>query len=268
MMEFGTRSETGRVRANNEDSLLVVPEMNLFVVADGMGGLASGEVASRLTVDTIFEHCREADCNRSLALIGECIEGVSQVSNRLVSSIRLANRVVHEEARKIGAPQSMGSTVVAVRFIGERMSVAHVGDSRAYRLRGGRLEQLTEDHSLIAEQVRRGDMTEQEASNSRLQNILIRAIGIDPKVDVDITEELVMNGDTVLLCSDGLTREVSEAQIAMVLSDAKHAQEAADRLVILANQSGGKDNITAVVVRKALDAGAGRFGRWFSCFRT
>jgi PPM family protein phosphatase len=269
MMEFGMRSEAGYVRENNEDSLLVAPEMNLFVVADGMGGLASGEVASRLTVDTIFAHCCEAHCDPSLALIGECIEGVSQISNRLVSSIRLANQVVHQEAGKIGAQQGMGSTVVAVRLINERMSLAHVGDSRAYRLRDDRLEQLTQDHSLIAEQVRRGAMTKQEASNSSLQNILIRAVGVEPNVEVDISEEFVMDGDTVLLCSDGLTREISEAQISRVLTDAKHAQEAADRLVTLATQAGGNDNITVVVIRKTLSAVAGfahsgRLGKWFS----
>jgi serine/threonine protein phosphatase PrpC len=271
-MEFGMRSDTGCVRKNNEDSLLVVPEMNLFVVADGMGGLASGEVASRLTVDTIFEHCSEADCNPSLALIGESIEGVSQMSNRLASSIRLANQVVHQEADKNSTQQRMGATVVAVRVIDERMSLAHVGDSRAYRLRDDRLEQLTQDHSLIAEQVRRGGMTEQEARNSSLQNILIRAIGIEPKVEVEISEELVIDGDTVLLCSDGLTHEISEAQIAMVLIEARHSQEAADRLVNLAIQAGGQDNITAIVGRKTSSAVAafahsGRLGKWFRGFK-
>jgi PPM family protein phosphatase len=267
MMEFGIGSERGRVRKNNEDSLLVAPEMNLFVVADGMGGLASGEVASHLTVDTIFAHCCEAHCNPSLALIGECVEGVSQISNRLVSSIRLANQVVHQEAGKIGAQQGMGSTVVAVRCEGDRMSVVHVGDSRAYRLRDDCLEQLTPDHSLVAEQVRQGQMTEREAGDSNLQNILIRALGIDSEVEADVIEELLVKGDTILLCTDGLTRELSDSQIAAILRRAKDAREAADQLVTFANQAGGRDNITAIVLRPSLQApGAfariGRLRKW------
>ena len=151
------------------------------------------------------------------------------------------------------------------------MSLVHVGDSRAYLLREDHLEQLTQDHSLIAEQVRRGGITKEEASRSSLQNILIRAIGVEPKVEVDVTEELVMDGDILLLCSDGLTREISEAQIAAILKDAKHAQEAADRLVSLATQAGGKDNITAIVVRKTSSSIAAflhssRLGKWFSGF--
>jgi protein phosphatase len=248
-IEFGMLSDAGRVRENNEDCVLVAPEMNLFVIADGMGGLASGEIASRLTVDTVFAHCSEAEGNPSVALIGERIEGVSPVLNRLASGVRLANRVVHRQARRNSARQPMGSTVIAIR-IDERMSLAHVGDSRAYRLRADHLQQLTQDHSFGAEQVRCGAMTEQEAGKSTLRNILTRAIGLEPEVEVDLSEEIVMDGDTLLLCSDGLTRELSEAQIAEVLIDSKHPQEAADRLVILATEAGGRDNITAIVVRK------------------
>jgi protein phosphatase len=166
-MELGARSDTGHVRTNNEDSLAMSPEMNLFVVSDGMGGLASGEIASRLAVDTVLDHCRESDGNSTLALIGERIEGVSQTSNRLASAVRLANRVIQQVAREEATHRGMGATIVAVRFEGERMSVAHVGDSRAYRLRDGHLEQLTQDHSLVAEQVRQGEMTEQGCQLNR-----------------------------------------------------------------------------------------------------
>ena len=145
----------------------------------------------------------------------------------------------------------MGATVVAVRFSGEIMSLAHVGDSRAYRLRGGALEQLTQDHSFVAEQMRRGRMTPHEAGCSTLQNVLVRALGIEPSVEVDVSEELFMEGDTVLLCSDGLTRELSDAQIAAVLVETGDAQEAAGRLIDFAKQAGGGDNITAIVLRHA-----------------
>jgi serine/threonine protein phosphatase PrpC len=267
-MEFGAQSDAGCVRENNEDSYRVAPEMNLFVLSDGMGGLDAGEVASRLAVDTVLAHCRAAEANLSLPLAGEGIEGVSDASNRLASAIRLANQAVRRAAQESAAPQGMGATVVAVRFADERMSLAHVGDSRAYRLRGGNFEQLTQDHSFVAEQVRRGRMTEEEAASSRLQSVLVRALGIDPEVDVDVSEELVMEGDTILLCSDGLTRELSGSQIAVVLREYDDAQEAVGRLVDLAKRAGGGDNITAIVLRHAAKtAGAfariGRLGKWF-----
>lgn len=264
-MEFGTRSDTGRVRENNEDSLRLAPELNLFVVCDGMGGQASGEVASRLAAETIVAHCRDAETNAALPLIGERIDGASKAANRLANAIRLANRAVHQAAQENEAQTGMGATVVAVQFTDERMTIAHVGDSRAYRLRNGELELLTQDHSFIAEQVRHGLMTAEEASQSKLQNVLLRALGIEPDVEVEISEELLMEGDTVLLCSDGLTHELSDEQIAAALCDADEAQEAASRLVELANQAGGGDNITVIVLRHAPKfAGAmAKIGRWF-----
>src|SRR5271155_522187 len=185
-MEFGAQSDAGCVRENNEDSYRVAPELNLFVLSDGMGGLEAGEVASRVAVDTILAHCREAEANPSLPIVGEIIEGVSSASNRLASAIRLANEAVRRAAQQSAASHGMGATVVAVRFAEERMSLAHVGDSRAYRLRGDSFEQLTQDHSFVAEQVRRGRMTAEEAGSSRLQSVLIRALGIDADVEVDV----------------------------------------------------------------------------------
>lgn len=264
-MEFGTRSDTGRVRENNEDSLRLAPELNLFVVCDGMGGQASGEVASRLAAETIVAHCRDAETNAALPLVGERIDGASKSASRLASAIRLANRAVHQAAQENEAQTGMGATVVAVQFTDERMTIAHVGDSRAYRLRNGELELLTQDHSFVAEQVRHGLITAEEASQSKLQNVLLRALGIEPDVEVEVSEELLMEGDTVLLCSDGLTHELSDEQIAAALCDADEAQEAASRLVELANQAGGGDNITVIVLRHAPKfAGAmAKIGRWF-----
>ena len=262
--DFGSRSDAGRVRVNNEDSFCLAPEINLFILSDGMGGQASGEVASRLATETIVAYCREAQVTPSSALTGTHMAGLSDISNRLASAIRLANRVVHQAADQTPEQHGMGATVVAIWLVDQRMSLAHVGDSRAYRLRGEALEQLTEDHSFVAEQVRRGSMTEQEAAGSNLQNVLLRALGVDPDVQVEVNEHMLLEGDTILLCSDGLTRELSDAQIAAILGDAEDAQEAADRLVDLANQAGGEDNITAVVVRHAAKpAGAlARMGRW------
>jgi len=264
-IEFGARTDVGRVRENNEDSFALAPELNLFVLSDGMGGLASGEAASRMTTETVLARCRET-ADPSVALIGEPIPGISNMSNRLASAIRWANREVYQAARQSATRQGMGATVVALWFAEEgRVSVAHVGDSRAYRLRGSELTQLTEDHSFVAEQVRRGMMTKHEAEESQMQNVLLRALGIEPEAQVDLNEELLIEGDTLLLCSDGLFRELTDAQIASVLDEAEEPQEATERLVELANQAGGGDNITAIVVTYApKPVGAiGRIGRWF-----
>jgi serine/threonine protein phosphatase PrpC len=264
-MEFGALSDTGCVRANNEDSYCAAPELNLFILSDGMGGLESGEVASRLAADTILAHVREADANPSLPLAGEPIDGVSEISNRLAGAVRLANQAVHNAALNNSSGQPMGATVVVVQLVDERMSFAHVGDSRIYRLRGNDLEQLTQDHSFVAEQVRNGRMTPEEARTSKLQNVLLRGLGIDATVEVDVNEELAVEGDTILLCSDALTRDLSDDQIAAVLRENEDSQETAKRLIEMAKQAGGGDNITAIVVRltEKLTGRFSRIGKWF-----
>ncbi len=264
-MEFGARSDTGRVRENNEDSFGLAPELNLFVLSDGMGGLESGERASRLAVETVIAHCRDVETNPALAVFGGRIEGVSEVSNRLASAVRLANQEIYHAAQELGGRGGMGATIVAARCMDDRVCLAHVGDSRAYLLRKGQFDQLTEDHSFVAEQVRRGILTAEQAGRSKMQNVLTRALGVDPRVEVDVTEELLVEDDTYLLCSDGLFRELSESQIAEVLAESGGAQESADRLVDLSNRAGGGDNITAIVLRYApKQAGPlSKIGRWF-----
>jgi protein phosphatase len=199
-------------------------------------------------------------------LIGEYLAELSKSSNRLASAIRTANRDVYAAAQKDKKKRGMGATVVAVWIAdSQRASVAHVGDSRIYRLRGEDFAQITEDHSFVADQVRRGMMTQQEAAQSNMQSVLLRALGVEPEVQVDITEKDLMEGDTFLLCSDGLTRELSDAQISATLAEAENSQEAADRLIDLANQAGGGDNITAVVIRYAAKPvrAFARIGKWF-----
>jgi protein phosphatase len=282
LLDHGARTDIGRARSNNEDSFREAAELGLFVLSDGMGGLEAGEVASKLTVEAVFAHCRDAEAKADLPLEGERAEGASETSNRLASAIHVANRIVRAAAGfhdgkaqaadashvVSGAPEAppkgMGATVVALQFVGERVSVAHVGDSRAYRLRGSEFLQLTDDHSLVAQQVREGRMTQAEADASPLKNVLMRALGVDPSVEVEVDEEVALEGDTYLLCSDGLTRELSDAQIAAVLSETHDAQRAADQLIDLANQAGGGDNITAVVVRVAQKSAGplGKIGRW------
>jgi serine/threonine protein phosphatase PrpC len=264
-MEAGARSDTGRVRENNEDSFRLAPDLNLFVLSDGMGGLESGERASRLATETVLTHCRDAQANAALAVFGKQIEGVSDVCNRLASAIRLANQEIFHAAQDLGGKGGMGATIVAVRFLEDRACIAHVGDSRAYLFRDEQLNQLTEDHSFVAEQVRRGIITPEQAGRSRMQNVLTRALGVEQNVDVEVTEELLREGDTYLLCSDGLFRELSEPQIAGILQEATSAQQAADSLVEQANHAGGGDNITAIVLRHGPKAPGpmSKIGRWF-----
>jgi serine/threonine protein phosphatase PrpC len=266
MMEFGIRTDTGRAREANEDCYGSDPRINLFVLSDGMGGLECGEVASRIAIDAVIEHCREANENPALPLKGKLLQGVSETANRLASAIRLANQAVRGAALERAMSNGMGATIVAIQFAGERMSLAHVGDSRAYRLRGDEFEQLTRDHSYVADQVRQGKMSEEQAAESTLKNVLIRALGVEPEVDVDVSDELVMEDDVILMCSDGLTNELSDAQIAAVLGETEDPQEAADRLVGLANEAGGGDNITAIVLRPA-PRPVGAIGRFIRCFR-
>src|SRR5215470_1566302 len=264
-IDYGARSDVGRVREKNEDSFRMSPEIGLFILSDGMGGQTSGEVASRLATDSILTHWREAESSPSLPLIGQPLGGLSESSNRLASAIRFANLEILAAARKNPEWHGMGATVVAVKLAGERMSLAHVGDSRAYRFRSSNLEQLTQDHSFVREQVRRGILTQEQADQSKLQNVLMRALGAEADVEIDVEEELLLEGDTILLCSDGLSRELSGAQIAAVLKSAGDAQTAADRLVDLANQAGGEDNITVILLRRAAKPARGltRIGRWF-----
>ncbi len=265
-LKFGARTDTGCVRENNEDSFRVAPEIGLFVLSDGMGGMEAGEVASRLAVDAVLDHCREAEANPALPLVGESIDGVSGASNRLVSAIRSANEKIYRASQQDAAHRGMGATIVAVKRDGERISVAHVGDSRIYRLRAGKFEQLTNDHSFVAEQVRNGKMTQQEADSSTMQNVLVRALGIDPTVEVDLSELPLEEGDTLLLCSDGLTRELTDAQIAAVLGERRNPDAAAGELVDLAKQAGGGDNVTVIVLRYAAKS-AGPFERIGKLFK-
>lgn len=265
-MEFAASTDKGRVRANNEDNFAVASDLNLFVLSDGMGGYASGEVASKIAVDTVIHHFREAETDPSLSFHGSPHPGASESARRLASAVSLANTAIRAAAEKDEARRGMGATVVALAFHENRVSIAHVGDSRAYRLRHGSLEQLTDDHSFVADQVRNGRMTRTEAEQSKLQNILLRALGPEPEVLVDLGEEIVLDGDVFLLCSDGLSKELSDAQISAVLEEVEDPHAAAARLIRMANDAGGEDNITVVVVRFTpglVGAFVARLGRLF-----
>ncbi len=260
-IEIGARTDLGRVRKNNEDCYLIDSTLQLFVLSDGMGGEAHGEVASNLAVQTVLTHCRQGENSRTTPIFGESRTDVSDRTNRLASAIHLANRKVFETAAANPEQRGMGATIVAAWIDAQRLSLAHVGDSRVYLLRAGSMDQLTADHSLVAEKVRVGILTPQEADASELQSVLTRAVGTNGSVQVDTDEQVLLVGDFLLLCSDGLTRMVTDPEIASTLLTSSTAQESADRLIDLANENGGVDNVTVVVLR-VIEKSTGIFERF------
>jgi serine/threonine protein phosphatase PrpC len=258
----GGVTDVGRVRTNNEDCFRIVAPLHLFVLSDGMGGEAHGEVASALAVETVVQHCIEGEKNAAVTLYGEPQPGWSDKTQRLSSAAHLANKKIFESAHEHPEQEGMGATLTAAWIDGSRLSIAHVGDSRAYLLRGGSLQQLTSDHSLVAEQVRQGILTPAEAEQSEMQSVLLRALGSQPEIQIDAEEHALVARDILLLCSDGLTRMLIEPEIAATLQAEQDAMRAAQTLVELANDRGGADNITVVVVR----IGAESRG-WFSWMR-
>jgi serine/threonine protein phosphatase PrpC len=242
-MKFGARSDVGCVRENNEDSYRIVPEKNLFVLSDGMGGLEAGEVASRMAVDAVVEQYRESDSNPDLPLNGDRVESVSASSNRLASAIRFANDEVYRAAQNGAGHRGMGATIVAVHCTDHRMSVAHVGDSRIYRLRRGVLELLTTDHSLTNQRIRSGEAKRSE------RRVVTRALGGHPTVEVDTAVVTSQPGDVLLLCTDGLHGAVAHEELSDLLELHADPEAAVELLVARANAHGGIDNVTAAVVR-------------------
>jgi PPM family protein phosphatase len=223
-------TDAGRRRRRNEDAYVLEPPV--FAVADGMGGAQAGEVASRLAVDA-FREFHEAD--------------ELEPEERLSAIIQEANRRIYERAREDTQASGMGTTVTAALVGEESVSIGHVGDSRAYRLRGGRLEQLTDDHSLVADLVRGGRLTPEEADVHPQRSVITRALGTDAEVDVDAFTFEAEPGDVVLLCSDGLTTMVTDEEIVAIVGEAKSLEHAAKQLVKAANRRGGEDNVTVVL---------------------
>jgi len=248
-VEIGSKTDIGRVRKNNEDTCRVLSELNLLIISDGMGGETHGELASSIAGDTITTHCLGTPEDSSLPY-GEVLRpDLSEKTNRLAGAVRLANRRIYQASLDNPLLRGMGATVVTAWLEGARLNLVHVGDSRAYLLRSGVLKRLTSDHTLVAEQVRRGLIKPEEAHLSKMQNVLIRALGVQENVELDATEWVLQNQDVVLLCTDGLTRMVEDDEIARTLLESSGAQEGADKLIALANEHGGEDNVSAIVAR-------------------
>jgi serine/threonine protein phosphatase PrpC len=251
-LEIGSRTDVGRVRKNNEDVCRTDSSLNLFAISDGMGGEAHGELASTIAADTIMAYCSKTSSHAPSAVYRDVRSGnYSEKTKRLAAAVRLANRDIYQAALSNPLFRGMGATVVAAWLEGPHLSLVNVGDSRAYLFRSGVLQRLTSDHTLVAEQVRRGLIAPEQAHLSKMQNVLIRALGAQEEVELDTAEYLLQGDDVILLCTDGLTRMVTDAEIATTLPQGSDAQATADHLVLLANEHGGEDNVSVIVVHVA-----------------
>ena len=230
-------TDRGRKRPSNEDAFGFSVEHGVYLVCDGMGGAAAGEIASSLAVDEVL---RKLACRA---------DGVGTLPDAACEAITSANDVIFTRAQRNQRLSGMGTTLVALAVEERRVWVLNIGDSRCYRLRGGRLEQLTLDHSLVEEQVRMGRMSHSEALRSPLRNVITRALGTQNRVTPDCFEMQAEPGDTFLLCSDGLTRELTDLSIQSILNVGGSLDERCARLVEAAKKAGGHDNITCILVQ-------------------
>lgn len=250
-LEVVGRSEVGRVRLSNEDSYGCDLRHSVFVVCDGMGGHAAGEVASKIAVDTVLSYFRDKEPLAADAALFDAPLGAQMLSD----AVNKANENILDYAQGHASASGMGTTLVAARFDDGKFTIAHVGDSRIYLLRNDTLLQLTEDHSLVMEQVRRGIMTLEEARHSTAQHIITRALGTEDNSPPDLAEFPAEPGDVLVLTTDGVLRHLEDPQIHEVLRDAPSLQAACDRLIDLAIDAGGEDNATCVLIRVRQDNG-------------
>jgi len=255
------KTDIGVVRKNNEDNFGYDTRMGIFVVCDGMGGQAAGEVASKIAVDTVLGYFREAEKGRGSEVLGKEIAEVSELANGLANAVQLANKAIRAASAQESGSAGMGCTIVAARVEGNLFSIAHVGDSRIYLVRGGAIQQLTTDHSLVMEQVRRGMITLEEAEHFEMQNVIVRALGSEDSVEPDLADLSLEENDTLLLCSDGLSRYVKDAAMLEMINGGKTLEEACDALIEAAKTGGSDDNITCLLIRAVEQTWGGRIFR-------
>ena len=245
-------TDVGRRRTHNEDAYLLLPEESLFCVADGMGGHASGEVAARIAVEEMAEFFRTTGRDEEATWPFKLDPARGYDENRLLTGVKLANLRIFERAASDQRLRGMGTTIVALSVprTGEEVLVGHVGDSRAYLLHGGALRQLTEDHSLLNDYKRSRALTPEEIQAFPHKNVIVRALGMRDAVEVDVQRVPVEPGDVFVLCSDGLSGMVPDERIAeIVRGHPKDLRGAAQALVDAANEGGGQDNVTCVLVQ-------------------
>lgn len=267
-IEFATCSDPGLVRSNNEDAVLANAKLGLAVLVDGMGGYNAGEVASGMATEALGRQLEQAFAERSPATaIGP---GAVWAHEKLRESIVHANAMMHAAAASHAKYAGMGTTLVAAQFYDNRVAVAHVGDSRLYRLRDGTLARLTRDHSPLQEQIDSGMLTIEQARHSPNKNLVTRALGVAASVDVELHEHAVLPGDIYLLCSDGLSDMVPDEEIELCLSSlATNLDLCASQLVQTANDNGGGDNVSVILAKvrqpfPAVPSACGLWARWWS----
>ncbi|MBI4509807.1 MAG: Stp1/IreP family PP2C-type Ser/Thr phosphatase [Deltaproteobacteria bacterium] len=248
-VRFAGDTSVGLKRSHNEDSLHLPVDERLVIVADGMGGHASGEVASRMAVDTLVDFFRATSDEQALTWPYKVDRENRAEINRVVTGIKLANLRIHEHAQRDPRCKGMGTTVVAALFLDDSIIIGHVGDSRAYRVRNGSIVQLTEDHSLINDYIKMKRMTAEEAAAWPHKNVIVRALGMKESVQVDVVSEAPQLGDCYVLCSDGLSGMIDDSAIHEIIAHEPDVDRATERLIGAANTAGGVDNITVVLAR-------------------
>ena len=260
-VEVFAKTDLGRTRDHNEDKFLVAdltkktasllpevrrhdigPRGTLLMVADGMGGAAAGELASEMATDTIYAHLLKT-------WNAEDEVTPQRFAYRLKEAVEVANASIHAHAKAHPEVRGMGTTTTAAGVLNDHLYLTQVGDSRAYLIRGGEAHQITKDQSLMQRLVEAGELTEEEAAQSERRNIILQALGPDAKVKVDLTQQEIRRGDILVLCSDGLSGQVKKEEIAKIVTEAPNLGAACDRLIALANERGGPDNITVVIAR-------------------
>ncbi len=242
-------TNVGMKRSHNEDNFAIIDEDHLYVVADGMGGHASGEVASKMAIDTLREFFRATSSDPEATWPYKMDKSRGYEENRLITSVKLSNLRIYESAQRDPKLRGMGTTLVAILVVDDGVLIAHVGDSRCYRLRDGQLEQLTEDHSLLNDYIKMKKLSEEEIKNFPHKNVIVRALGMKESVKVDTLLDVPKPNDLYVLCSDGLCGPVTDEEIREVALGATDLNQATNTLIDKANAAGGPDNITVVLTR-------------------
>lgn len=242
-------TNVGMKRSHNEDSFAVIDDDHLYVVADGMGGHASGEVASKMAIDTLRDFFKATSADPEATWPYKMDKSRSYEENRLITSVKLANLRIFEAAQRDPKLRGMGTTLVGILVVDDGVLIAHVGDSRAYRVRDGQMEQLTEDHSLLNDYIKMKKLTEEEIKNFPHKNVIVRALGMKESVKVDTMLDHPQPGDLYVLCSDGLSGPVKDDEIRDIATSTNDLKEACSKLIERANANGGPDNITVVLAR-------------------
>lgn len=250
MIEAFGRTDVGRRRKINEDSYLVQPETSLYAVCDGMGGHNAGEVASKMAIETIEAFIQRSGVEKEITWPWGLDANLSFEGNRLKTAIRLANARVFQAADNREELTGMGTTVVALVLSGQGMTIASAGDSRCYLSRAGELKQLTRDDSWVSAALGEGILNSDDVEHHPLRNVITKAVGARDSIDLDVIEHRMQDGDLVMLCSDGLHGLINDQHIASILVPAPETlEQATARLVDAANEAGGRDNVTVVLLR-------------------